>query len=126
MLRPEASTSNSSFFARLSIDELAGVLDLPAKIRIAHRLLGHEVDAAGEEAFQLFGKAEIPASVGRSGLPVGHLDEKVEIARRSERTRHRRTEEIEAFDAKAPTEVNNRAKVLLNKLCHRSPSLRQS
>jgi hypothetical protein len=110
----------------LSIDELAGVLDLPAKIRVAHRLLGHEVDAAREEAFQLFGKSEIPAGVGRSGLPVGHLDEKVEIARRFERTRHRRTEEIETFDAIAPAEVKKRAKVLLNKLCHLSVPLHLS
>src|SRR5260370_31301981 len=87
MLRPEASTSNSSFFARLSIDELASGLDLPAKIRIAHRLLGHEVDAAGEEAFQLLGKSEVPAGHGPRGVPRGPLAEDREDALRRGRGR---------------------------------------
>jgi hypothetical protein len=77
---------------------------------------------AGEEAFQLLCKSEVPAGVGRGGLPVGHLDEEVEIARGFEPTRHRRTKEIEAFDAVAPAEIGKRAKVSLHYLGHRSPS----
>jgi len=84
MQRPEVRASNSSFFARFSIDELTSGLDLSAKIGIADRLLGHEIDAAGEEALELLGEIEVSACVGCIGLPVSHVDEEVEIARRFE------------------------------------------
>lgn len=101
MQRP-VRTLNSSLFDRFSIDELTGSLDFSAKIGIADRLLCHEIDAAGEEALELIGEIEVPARVGCIGLPVSHLDEEVEIARRLEAIRRSRPEEIEALDAVAP------------------------
>ena len=94
MLGPETNTSNSNFFARLSIDELTGGLNLSAEVRIADRLLCHEVDAAGEELFELVRELEVPTGVSRIGLTIGHLDKEVEIARGLEAIRCRRAEEI--------------------------------
>lgn len=114
MLRPEASTSNSSFFVRLSIDELTGSLNLSAKVGIADRLLGHEVDPAGEELLELVGEIKVPTGVGRIGLPIGHFDEEVEIAGGLEAIRSRRTKEIKAPHAIAPAEIGKRSKVSLD------------
>jgi len=56
-------------------------------------LLCYEVDAASEEALELVGEVEEPVCVGCIGLPISHLDEEVEIARRLEAIRRPRTEE---------------------------------
>jgi hypothetical protein len=103
----------------LSIDELASGLDLSPKKRVANRLLGHQVDATGKEAFEFLSEVEVAASVSRRGLPVGHLDEEVQIAGRLEATRCRRTEKVKALDPVASAKVHERGKVSFNKLGHR-------
>jgi len=68
-------------------------------------LLCHEVDAAGEEALELLCELKVSVCIGCCGLPVSHVDEKVEVARRLEPIRDPRPEEIEPFDAIAPAEI---------------------
>src|ERR1700688_2121394 len=119
MLRAEVRASNSSFFARFSINELTSGLNFSAEIGIADRLLCHEIDAAGEQELELLGGVEGSACGGCRGVPGSPFDEEVEIAGGLEAIRHSRPEEIEALDAVAPAEIRERCTVSLDQLHHK-------
>jgi hypothetical protein len=118
MQRPEVSTSNSSFFARFSIDKLSGGQNFAAKVGIADCLLCHKIDAAGEKLLEPLGEFEVSAGVGCIRLTVGHLDEEVKVAARWKVIRCSRAEEVEAFDPIALAKVSKRGKAFLDKLRH--------
>src|SRR5438445_8482733 len=100
MLRPDTSTSNSSFFARLSIDELTCGLDFTPEVGVANGLFSDEINMASEKTLEFLSKPEVSVRVESRRLPIRHLDDEVEIARRlNEPPGCGRAEEIEAFNA---------------------------
>src|SRR3990172_1119559 len=80
MLRPDTSTSNSSFFARLSIDELTSRLDFTAEVGIANRLFRDEIDGPSEKTFQLLRKPEVTIRISGVRLATGHLHDEIQVA----------------------------------------------
>ena len=63
MRRPDSKTSNSSFFARLSIDESASGFDFTTKVGVAHGVFGDQIDASPEQVFKGVAKIKIPIGV---------------------------------------------------------------
>lgn len=80
MLRPDTSTSNNSFFARLSIDQLTASLDLTLEVRVVNGLLRDQIHVPAEETLELIREREVSVRVGASRPSVRHLDDEIEIA----------------------------------------------
>src|SRR3972149_10408094 len=115
MLRPDTSASNSSFFARLSIDELTSSVDFTPEIGVANGLFRDEIDRPSEKTLQLFRKREVTIGIGGVRLPIRHLYDEIEVARRRpEPPRGGRPEEIETLNAVPTAKLCQLAPLLLN------------
>lgn len=120
MLRPDTSTSNSSFFARLSIDELTCGLDFTPEVGVANGLFSDEINMPSEKTLEFLGKPEVSVRVESRRLPIRHLDDEVEIARRlNEPPGCGRAEEIEAFNAVPSAKFGELATLGLDKINQR-------
>jgi hypothetical protein len=84
----------------LSIDELTCGLDFTPEVGVANRLFSDEINMSSEKTLEFLSKPDISVSVESRRLPIRHLDDEVEIARRlNELPGCGRAEEIEAFNA---------------------------
>jgi len=122
MLRPDSNTSNSSFFARLSIDESTSGFDFATKVGVPHGVLGHQIHAPSEQMLKGVAKIKIPIGVCPCRLTVRHIDDEIDVARRLQSIRCGRTKHVQSPHAKAAAEFRQSGAMLFDEGRHASYS----